>query len=119
MKKTRKDLLGLIGLFVVAVMTMVAASMPGPGASAATTVTDVIEVRVIGMTPDITIGGIINGATYTGQERPFAVSYENVETATITLTYTDANGNTKSAVIDELAPDYKYGTEEYVITWAK
>ena len=115
MKRAQKNFLGLLGLSVVATMTMVAANIPSPGASATSTLTDTIEVRVVGSVPDVEIIGIKNGAVYTNPERRFQVSYENVETVVVTLTHTDLDGNSNSYVIDELTPDYEYGVEDYTI----
>ena len=56
MKKTKKRVLGLLGLVLVIITTIFAAFLPGPEASAEggiTSVTDTISVRVVGSVPDI------------------------------------------------------------------
>lgn len=119
MKKAQKNFLGLFGLSVVGVATMIAANIPSPGATATSTLTDTIEVRVVGSTPDVEILDIRDEAVYTNPERPFRVSFENVETYILTLTYTDLNGNTTTDIVDEATPDYEYGIDDYVIRLAE
>ncbi len=117
MKKTRKRCLGLFGLASVVAMTAIAANTPLPEASAtSSTVTDTITVRVVGSVPDIGIHGIVNNAVYTNLEHDFTVDYENVQTMTLSLEYTDSDGNTTTAILDETTPDYVAGTEEYKIS---
>ena len=113
MKKTRKKVLGFLGLFVVAVMTVAAVVIPGPATSAITTVTDTIQVRVVGSVPDVNILGIVNNAIYTNPERLFTVEYENVEKYTVTLEYTDLDGNVTEELLDEAFADYEAGSENY------
>lgn len=112
MKRAKKNFLGLLGLSAVTVMTVIAVNTPSPGAKA-TTITDTLELHVIGTTPNVEILDIKNGAVFSSPERSFKVSYENVETYTLTLTYTDLDDNTTTEVIDESTPDYEYGVEDY------
>lgn len=120
MKKAKKQCLGFFGLALVVAMTTVAANIPSPGASAtSSTVTDTIVVRVVGSVPDVNIRGIVNDAIYVNPERNFAVDYENVETMVVSLEYTDLDGNTTTAVLDEATPDYNAGTENYKIRLIK
>ena len=120
MKKAKKQCLGFFGLALVVAMTTVAANIPSPGASATSSaVTDTIVVRVVGSVPDVNIRGIINDAIYVNPERNFAVDYENVETMVVSLEYTDLDGNTTTAVLDEATPDYNAGTENYKIRLIK
>lgn len=115
MKRAHKKVLGIFGLLVVIVMTCVAIIMPSSKASATTSITDTIVVRVVGSVPNIDIRGITNGAVYVNPSRAFAIDYENVEDVTITLEYTDLSGTTTSEVIDRFKPDYEPGTENYLI----
>ena len=55
MKKTQKKVLGLLGLTTVGVMTAVAATMPGPVASAISNLTDTITVRVVSDAPNVDV----------------------------------------------------------------
>ena len=120
MKKAEKQCLGFFGLSLVVAMTIVAANMPAPKASAvSTTVTDTITVRVVGSVPDVNIRGIVNDAIYVNPERNFSVDYENVETMVVSLEYTDLDGNVTTTVLDETAPDYSAGTETYKIRLIK
>lgn len=120
MKKAKKQCLGFFGLSLVVAMTMIAASLPTPGASAtSSTITDTITVRVVGSVPDINIRGITNDAIYVTPERNFSVDYENVETMVVSLEYTDLEGNVTTTVLDESTPDYNAGTETYRIRLIK
>lgn len=113
MKKAKKQCLGFFGLSLVVAMTVIAANLPSPKALAvSTTVTD-ITVRVVGSVPDVNILGITSGEAYVDAERDFSVDYENVETMTVSLDYTDIDGNVKTTVLDELTPDYIAGAETY------
>ena len=53
MKKTQKKAFGILGLLLVIVMTIFAAIIPGPGATALSSVTDVVEIRVVGTGPHV------------------------------------------------------------------
>lgn len=119
MKKTRKKVLGFLGLFAVVAMTVVAILIPGPQTSAIATVTDTIQVRVVGTVPDVNIIGIVNEAIYTNPERFFTVEYENVDKYILTLEYTDLEGNVTEDVLDESTVDYEAGSENYRIRLIK
>ena len=119
MKKTRKKILGLLGLLVVAVMFGIAVTIPDQRASATSTITDKIQVRVVGSVPDVNIGGIVEDAIYTNPNRPFRVTYENVATLVLTLEYTDLNNNVTTEIIDEENTDYEPGFEDYTIKLIK
>ncbi|MBR3052294.1 hypothetical protein IKG60_01580 [Candidatus Saccharibacteria bacterium] len=113
MKKTQKKILGISGLCLVVVITILAAILPVPGASATESVTDTIQVRVVGSVPDVNILGIDNGEVITVPNQSFTVTYENVADVTVTLEHTDLDGNTTTYLLDELTPDYYAGSEEY------
>ena len=114
MKRAKKNFLGLLGLSAVTVMTVIAVSIPSPGANA-TTITDTIKLRVVGTTPNIEILDIKNGAIFSSPERSFRVSYENIENYTLTLTYTNLNNEDTKTIVDEFIPDQEYGIEDYNI----
>lgn len=98
MRKTQKKLLGLFGLLVVVAMTVFAAYLPGPEASAVeTTVTDTIKVRVVGTDPLVEVTGMPSGSVVTSFNQSFGVEYENVETISATIKYTDEKGNVYEA----------------------
>ncbi len=118
MKKAKKQCLGFFGLALVTAMTVVAANVPIPEASATTTI-DSVSVRVVGDAPELSISGITNDAFYVDMERAFAVEYENIEKIVVTLEYTDLDGNTVTKALDETIPVTSVGTEEYVIRLIK
>lgn len=92
MKKTKKRVLGLLGLVLVIITTIFAAFLPGPEASAEggiTSVTDTISVRVVGSVPDILNVKPINGSVFIYPDQDLSFDYENVEYLTITIRYTD------------------------------
>lgn len=92
MKKTKKRVLGLLGLILVAVTTIFAAFLPGPEASAEggiSAVVDTITVRVVGSQPDILNIKPENGSIFVYPNQNLSFDYENVEYLTITIYYTD------------------------------
>lgn len=115
MKETHKKICGFLGLAVVASMTVVATQIPEAHA-ATSTVTDIISVRVVNPVPDITIDGIINNEVDFAPEKTFSVDYDNVTSVTVTLEYTDTEGNVHNYVIDTISGiDYGSGTKSYTI----
>lgn len=89
MRRAKKKFLGLLGLSLVAVMTTVAISMPTPEAAAITTVTDTIEVRVIGGTPAVDLRSSVEGKNVSSPHFTLNMDYENVARAKIYLRYVD------------------------------
>lgn len=112
MRKRQKKVLGLLGLSVVVAMTGVAIMIPSPKASAISTLTDRIEVRVIGAGPNVDISGMTNGATYV-HPGPVTVDYENINTGVVTVVYTNIDGETIEKVIDTFVPGQNTGSREY------
>ena len=112
MKKTPKKLLGLLGLLVVVAITIVAAVMPNPEASATSSVTDTINVRVVGVAPNVDIIGIESGETTTTAPHDIKVTYEVVDKVSVTLKYTDKDGNVTTQVLADDVVDYVAG--EYI-----
>lgn len=106
MQKTKKNILGLCGLVLVAVMTVVAVLIPSPQASAVESVTDTIIVRVVEPGADINITSPISGAVLTSPEQTLAVSYANLDTATIEIIYTDKDGISHTTTMTETGMDY-------------
>ena len=122
MRKAKKRVLGLCGLSLVAGMTAVAATLPGPKASATgdvTTVTDTLSVRVVGAVPKVDILGIDNGEVIVVPTQSFTVEYENVDELTVVLTHTDLDGNVTEYTLDETVPDYYPGSEDYTVNFVK
>ena len=132
MEKHTKKIFGLFGLLLVAAMTIIAAVLPTPGAIAMTSsVTDSIVVRVIGAAPHVefTEAADTEGKTLFTPTQSFPYIYDNSETVTITLEYTDEDGNTQTFTLETIdaglavgsgvldldlsGPDYGYG--DYVV----
>lgn len=114
MKKTRKKILGIVGLTLVMIMTVCAVLLPESGASALDTnpVTDEVKVRVVGSVPMVSLIYPEDGAIYVDPSQHFAFEYENVETTTTEVRYTDADGVEHIYTIDTVDPDYHPGTSE-------
>lgn len=89
MRKTQKKFFGLLGLSAVAVMTMVAANIPSPGATAISTVTDTIEVRVVGSTPAATLESTADGKSVTSPTIMVDIRYENAAKLILRQFYVD------------------------------
>ena len=119
MKQTQKKILGYLGLIVVAVMTCAAILIPDAGVSAASTVTDTLEVRVVGAAPSVDIIGINEGSVYINPERPFVVEYENAARLTLTLKYTDLDGNTTTELLDDTAVESAVGDIGYELNFVE
>lgn len=92
MKKTHKKILGFAGLGLVAAVTTVAAVMPSPSATAVSTQTDTLQIRVVPAESDIQVtpadGGEIHQPTY-----EFDVLYSGVTDIKAVLVNKDAGGN--------------------------
>ena len=117
MKKAKKQCFGFFGLALVATMTTIAATMPAPEASATSTISDTLVVRVVGNVPDVTIHNLVNDATYVDYNHELSVNYENVDEATISLTYVnEQTGETVTRTLEDLQGiDYIAGTLNYTI----
>ncbi|MBP5512777.1 hypothetical protein J6X73_01265 [Candidatus Saccharibacteria bacterium] len=107
MRKTQKKFLGLLGLSAVAIMTMVAANMPSQGVSAVSTVTDTIEVRVIGTTPAVDLTSPADGKEVSFPEFTLNIRYENAVKIIVRQTYIDDGSEKIIAVYN--TPDNKVG----------
>ena len=101
MKKTKKRVLGLLGLGLVAVTTIFAASLPGPEAAAieTDTVTDTIVVRVVGADPLIEVTSDQDGKYLVQQEQVFSFDYYNSEYIDSKILYTDDEGVTTEHIL--------------------
>ena len=86
MKKTQKKIVGAFGLSLVVGMTIFAATLPGPEASAINTVTDHLNVRVIEEGAEVKIVSPASGSVFSGPNQEIVVDYANVDEATITIT---------------------------------
>ncbi len=94
MKGKKKKVLGLLGLFLVAAITAFAVFLPQQGASAAEqSVTDTVTVRVISNKPLIDITEPSSGDKVTKPKVNLEFDYEDVESYTVEVEYTDENGD--------------------------
>lgn len=114
MKRVQKNVLGLSGLALVATMTTAAALLPAPEASATTSVTDTLVVRVVGQVPDMELEAIsprvISGPVYR-----YKLTYENIDTIELELIYTNLDGVVKRAHLGVMDVDYEPETQEMSI----
>ena len=92
MKKTQKKIIGLTGLALVIAVTIFAAFLPNPGASAISTVTDTITIRVIGSAPAAEILSPVSGATFVSSAQTINTNYEHVQSLEILVRFKDRNG---------------------------
>lgn len=111
MKKTHKRVLGCFSLVVVAAMTVFAATLPMPGASATTTFTDTITVEVISTSPDVNIRNFDSGKITTETPQEIEIQYSNVDTVTVTVKYVDEDGHETETVIKTYNPDGEPGND--------
>lgn len=114
MKKTRKKILGFVGLVLVAAMTVLAIMLPGADTSALETnpVTDEVKVRVVGSAPLVTFVYPEDGSVFVDPAQHFQFKYENIETTTTEIYYTDPEGTEHTYTIDTVDPNFYPGTSE-------
>ena len=129
MNKNKKRILGLLGLVLVAAMTIVAIFLPSSEASATDNYssTDTINVRVVGDSIDVSIKEPKNGSVFVTPEQTLSFDYENAKTIHANILNKD-NGQTHSLVDEDVAYipgskqidlnllDEGYGYGEYLIT---
>lgn len=108
MKKTQKTIFGFLGLLTVVAMTVIAAVIPSPGASA-NSMTDTINVRVVGSVTNVKFKKPSENTITTNDMISFAFDYENASSARLALSYTNKNGDTVSLPDYESYPDLDYG----------
>ena len=96
MKKTQKKILGLFGLAAVIAITFFAAFLPGPETSAVSTLTDTINVHVRSEYPNVVIDDPVDDASFVNPDQTIVYTFDNVQTITATLEYTNADGVTTS-----------------------
>ena len=115
MKKTHKKVFGLLGLVLVAAMTLFAVFMPEDKASAATATSysDNISVVVIDEVPSVIITSPTSEEDVTSRNTPIHMSYTNLNHYTVTVTYTDEDGVEHTEVIDDVSPTEESGDVTY------
>lgn len=114
MKKARKKILGFVGLVLVVAMTVLAIMLPGAETSALETnpVTDEVKVRVVGSTPLISLIYPEDSSVLVDPAQHFQFEYENIETTTTEIYYTDPEGAEHIYTIDTVDPNFYPGTSE-------
>ncbi len=110
MKKTQKKILGLSGLALVTAVTVYAALLPNPGASALSSVTDTITVRVIGNAPSAEITNPASGSVFVSSSQIIKVNYEHIKDLDILLKYIDLSGAIHTKLIRSGAVDEETGS---------
>ena len=85
MKRQKKRLLGFFGLSIVAIMTVVAATIPGPGTSALTSVTDTIQITVVGDVPSVKFKDPDHSITTTDPTHTLLIGHENVDVVKVKI----------------------------------
>lgn len=118
MEKTKKNILGLLGLFLVAAVTTFAALLPLPGANAvnsASSVTDNVSVRVVGDTPKVGLTSPENELITKDPNQTISFDYENVSRVTVEITYEDLEGNIHTYQLDNFDADYNAGSKSYTL----
>ncbi len=110
MKKTHKKVFGCAGLALVAATTVFAATLPNPEASAISTLTDTVTVRVLAEVPDVNFVIPNRNATVIDANQQILINYESVDVVTIGLKHTSLDG-TVTDVPDfaVLSPNYVAG----------
>lgn len=114
MKRATKNVLGAIGLSAVAATTIFAATLPSPTASAVSSVTDTLQVRVVGSTPSVTLTSDYGSSTVIARF-PFMATYENLESLKITLNYKVSEGVVREVELENYTLDYEAGEIEVVL----
>ncbi len=113
MKRTQKKILGFLGLFVVGVTTIFAAMLPGPEASALSTLTDTITVTVVGSSPLVDVREPENGMVSSEADQILRYHYQNVNKIKITIVRTDKDDVEQPPVVYEYNTDTEVGDGEY------
>lgn len=116
MKKTQKKVVGLFGLALVAAVTIFAAFLPGPEASAISSVTDTVTITVVSPTASIVVTSPEDGSVTTTSDFPIGVDYTELDALSITIKYTDEDGTVHTKVIDapisDISGSYSFNFNE-------
>ena len=114
MKKTKKKILGLLGLLLVAAITVFAAFLPKPEAIATGSVTDTLQIRVVGDKPNVDIvSDLKTDETVTTPKHDVTINYENLNHIVATLVYTDKDGNKHTTNLLDEDLDYEAGSRAF------
>ena len=114
MKRTHKKIVGLFGLVLVVVMTIFAAYLPGPGASAISTVTDTITVTVLESRPSVQILEPNSGDITSSLDGQIVVKYDNLSSYSLTVKYIKSNGTEGTQLISSSDNPDEHGEETFI-----
>lgn len=105
MKKTKKKLLGILGLVLVAAMTLIASATPSPEAMATSSVTSTIRVIVYDQFPAVSITSPSDLSVTVNKDLTVGFLYENVRYVDLYLDYVDEDGEDVSVLAGTFSPD--------------
>lgn len=118
MRKTKKQLLGLVCLAAVALMTAFAISLPAPGAAAAdedepasSEGNTQVQVRVEGVSPACHIESPTGNKTYVKSPIPVRVRCTKSRSISVTYKYKDEAGNEHSGTLVDNKTSANYDAE--------
>lgn len=92
MKKTQKRIVGILSLALVVAMTIFAALLPTPGASALSGVTDTVILTIVYDIPFVQIQGPSSGDTIASLDEPISIKFDNLKNYKLTATYVRSDG---------------------------
>lgn len=101
MKRTHKTIIGAFGLVLVAAMTFFAGGIETPEASAVSSATDTITVRVMGDVPKVNFSQPDKNILTTNILQNLKIDYENVESIELTMVYTDKDGGSQTVTLSD------------------
>ena len=119
MKRTKKRILGFLGLFLVAAVTTFAILMPAAQTSAVhgPSTVDTVQVRVVGAVPLVTFTEPESGVTFDTPEHRFSYDYENLTSGKVEVEYTDMKGVTHTYILDEWTADYEASSRSFTLNF--
>ncbi len=119
MQKTKKQLLGFVGLATVGIMTAVAYAMPAAAAEDEP-LTGTGDVNVVVTVPTQEGSGKItlpvDGRVETEPETEIAYMYNEIGNAKLYIEYKDQNNNIVRKLLDDFTPDEPYSAGERRLT---
>ena len=115
MPKTKKQILGLIGLAFVGLMTAFAYCLPAPSAAAESSSNIDVVVTVLPDNTSIEILSPADGDEVSDGETTVAVRYSNTKRLEFQLTYTDADGQVQTIDLPAHEPTDPNGEYEFAL----
>ena len=115
MPKTKKQILGLIGLAFVGLMTAFAYCLPAPSAAAESSSNIDVVVTVLPDNTSIEILSPADGDEVSDGEATVAVRYSDTKRLEFQLTYTDADGQVQTIDLPAYEPTDPNGEYEFAL----